>query len=93
MLHIDAHYDTNLADQSIVAVAEDLENLRALSFAEYHALSFDSDYGQIRVFRWDNYLTIYQRLFGTLVDEWIFSTYDMGIPPSFKVKNSHQKNC
>lgn len=87
MLHIDAHFDTNVATQSIAVASDNLRSLRTLSFAEYQALHFDSIDGPIRVFRWDNYLTIYQKLFSSLIYEWIFSTHNMGIPPNFEVKN------
>ncbi len=87
ILHIDAHFDTAVANQSISVALDNLGNLRSLSFANYRALSFDGLDGKTRVFRWDNYLTIYQSLFGTLVDEWIFSTYEIGHRPNFEFKS------
>ncbi len=87
VLHIDAHFDTNVATQSMLVASKNLRSLRTLSFAEYQALDFDSVDGQVRVFRWDNYLTIYQELFSSLINEWIFSTHNMGIRPKFEVKN------
>jgi hypothetical protein len=87
VLHIDAHFDTNVATQSIAVASANLRSLRTLSFAEYQALHIDSSDGPTQVFRWDNYLTIYQKLVSSLINEWIFSTHNLGIPPNFKVKN------
>ncbi len=86
LLHIDAHYDTGSANQGMLVAQENFKCLRTLSFEEYHALDYDSIDGRARVFRWDNYLTIYQGLFGSLVDEWIFSTHNIGAQPNFKVR-------
>jgi hypothetical protein len=59
-------------------------DLRNLTFQEYPNLCVDDpDLSDVPLFRWDNYLTIYHELHHGLIDEWIFSTHQIGTKPSF----------
>lgn len=79
LLHIDKHYD---ALQS--RIDEWLENLPPswdLSIEEYLNQSYENEFGPTRVFRWDNYLSIYLEIFGKAVDRCYLATHLDGDRP------------
>jgi hypothetical protein len=81
VLHVDAHFDAAAIDESVVS---GLPNLRGAGFQEYRGCAIKGGGASIPVFRWDNYISIYEQLFGGFVQEWVFSTHGIGSVPAFK---------
>jgi len=86
VIHIDAHYDA--ASSYIPSGPLVLEDL---SFEEYRNL-YDNRDSAVKLFRWDNYLSVYERLYSSLVDEWIFATHKIGAAPTFSVNEIQPDN-
>ncbi|MBY5315450.1 UPF0489 family protein [Rhizobium leguminosarum] len=59
LMHIDRHYDALRAGVHV----RKMPNLRTISAANYLADTFQLSSGRIPRFRWDNYLSIYLRVF------------------------------
>lgn len=79
VVHIDAHYDTvEVREEAIVAIPVDIGKA---SFENYLEIQ-DPDRGQ-PLFRWDNYLSIYSKLFGNQVTQFLFATHNIGTEPDF----------
>jgi hypothetical protein len=82
IFHVDRHYDT------LNGGMEDwLENLPAnwsLSIDEYLSHSYEASPGEIQLFRFDNYLSIYLQLFGQFLTSCHFATHNDGEKPNLE---------
>ncbi|MGD8617393.1 MAG: UPF0489 family protein [Gammaproteobacteria bacterium] len=79
IVHIDAHYDTAAAGaRTMDSVPGDVAEK---SFEDYLAISYPDE--NIPVFRWDNYLSIYSKLYGNCLSECLFATHQIGSKPNF----------
>jgi len=79
LLHIDQHYDTRTShlDQWLDSIPRDLPKL---SIQNYLNLSYyDPNFGEeVKVMWWDNYFPIFDRLFGSQINEYHFFTHKQG---------------
>jgi hypothetical protein len=83
LFHMDRHYDCLPSPEWLENCPEDI---RQLSIDEY--LNFDyafDDFGRerrIRLFRWDNYLSIYLARYRNSIDPLVMYTHNDGAPPA-----------
>jgi hypothetical protein len=80
IIHIDRHADTLQS-----RLDEWLKNLPPswdLSIEEYLDHSYETELGAMRLFGWDNYLSIYFAVFGDAVGRCLFATHGDGDKPN-----------
>lgn len=83
IFHIDAHYDTlDIEKQKIIVSPKELIDS---SFEDYLDFSQQTDLGPVYVFRWDNYLSWFLRLFNEQVGDFFTSTHKIGTEPAEKI--------
>ena len=84
LLHIDRHYDLldSQTDFWVNALRSQNINLRTVSIQELVALRYRNEElptnGPHQIFRWDNYLTIFNRLYPGVIGDWMFATHKDG---------------
>ena len=87
LFHIDRHYDTlNGGMEDWLA---NLPDHWHLSIDEYLRHSYEAAIGELQLFRFDNYLSIYLRLFGQCLASCHFATHDDGEKPILEERCEH----
>lgn len=77
LIHIDKHYDT--LDTNIDIWMNSLpENLSELSIEEYFSIQCDIENVKYQTIRWDNYIPIFDKLYGENIRSYIFFTHRKG---------------
>lgn len=76
-IHIDKHYDT--LDSNLQHWINSLPpNLKDLTIEEYYNLKYQRGQEEFPVIRWDNYIPIFNALYGNIISDYIFYTHGCG---------------
>lgn len=81
LFHVDAHYDTAGASGRLI---KGQPKTAELSLTEYLSASIDDLGNKIAIYRWDNYISVFQHHHPNLIAKWYFATHEIGTKPSFK---------
>lgn len=76
-IHIDTHYDT-LASNLQPWVNSLPANLKDLTIEEYINLKYQRGMEEFPVIRWDNYIPIFNALYGDIILDYVFYTHGCG---------------
>jgi len=76
-IHIDKHYDT-LTSNLKPWVNSLPTNFKDLTIEEYYNLKYQRGQEEFPVIRWDNYIPIFNSLYGDIISDYIFYTHGCG---------------
>lgn len=83
VFHIDRHYDllTTELDLWLEEIRHQQIDLTSCTLDDYCSFNYESPNGDrsIQLFRWDNYLPIFLRLYTGLIDSIVFATHSDGM--------------
>lgn len=88
LIHIDKHYDT--LSSNISLWKKHMPCMSNISIDDYLDLSYDKKCPEMKLFSWDNYLSLFIECFPNLLNECHFYTYGEGDKP--KCKSKHDFN-
>ena len=77
--HIDMHYD--LSPGIVKRLPENLPDLATITFNEYLSLS-RADGGPVPLIIYDNYLSIFEEIYGDRINYFFAATQEVGTPPA-----------
>src|SRR2546422_2737357 len=81
LIHIDEH--TDALSSQLDTWLQLLPNVRSMTIDDYLAYSYTIDLRPNRLFRWDNYLSIFLSAYRRLVKSCVFATHGEGDAPNF----------
>lgn len=80
LLHVDRHYDALFSQKDWDALNR--RDISAMTAADYLDAGYNSDFFMVTpLFRWDNYIGLYERSLGDVAGNWLFATHGRGTPP------------
>jgi len=90
IVHIDKHYDTldSLLEQWVNPIKD---GLKCLTYNEYDTIEFQKNkFERYKIFRWDNYISIFHYFYSKQISQYIFYTHNFGdIPDYLKKQITH----